>query len=1426
MNNRRFKKAITLLLAVVLTVGLVAVPSFAVQTETACLDFSQVTVASLSGHTLADAQEETAQLQLYDDDELVTFIVTLEEAGIANAVPAGMRIQDFLGSVAGEKAAKLVEKAQTMVQAYFQRIGSDIVVERSFSILLNGFAVTAPYGSLEELWKIPGVASVAVSQRYAMPQLQDDPYEGGTGIEEGQCVYSGQMMQSQEAANAGYSGEGMVIAVLDSALDITHPDFAVMPDAPALDQQSVADVLAEGNLNVSGADADSLYYSEKIPFVYDYAQKDTDVADSDYHGTHVSGSAVGNSDAHKGVAPDAQLIFMKVFDNGSASDADIMAALEDCAILGVDVINLSLGQGGGFTYVENYEAALDMCRQLGIQVVAACGNDSDARYGLNNTGENLGIPAALVSEPDSGFVTSPSTNPYALSVASAVRSRKEASTYVLCADQKLYYTDPNAGSSVQFNQVLQGEYEYVMVPGAGTEADYEGLDVTGKLAVVQRGQITFVEKEQNAVRAGAVGLIIVNTDEEIPTITLEKYLPAALLRHSDGQILAQQVQRNLTISGSQVDYVDADRGGLMAVTSSLGVAPDMTLKPEITAPGQGEYSAVPGGGYENHNGTSMATPQISGASALLTQYYESQYPELTKVQIAQRVSTVLMNTAKLITDEYGVTYTPRKQGSGLAQIMDAIGTEGYVTVEGNHRPVAQLGSSQDGSFAAKLTVHNITDTDQAYDLGAISLVPKVETVDGYLCMSNASRQLSQEEFTVSFSQDTLLVPAGGSTQIEVVLQLTEAGKAGLTDFVNGIYLDGYFIFDNAEGVDLHVPYIGFYGDWYALDIFDNSVYEEETPSVYGSRITCIDANGAGVNLGVNAFDATLPVSADYIAVGEQYMNQGYLPSFWYGLLRGAKTATLEILDESGQPVELYNTQTGEPMGTSEVFSCLRKSAFLSGAGAVSFNPLPSSIRWLPAMQTEQGLAYLPDGTYTVRLTAMPDGTSDAAYAQSFDMPLNIDNQMPEVVSYEVLALGAQRYLSVSLRDNHVLMGVQLADEAGSSAYTGMLPLCAEQTDYLVDVTALADAGVGTVRVYMCDYARNYVFSDVISLDITRVLPESITLKEDTFQCQGPQTIRLEAYLEPETVTDPVLIWASADECIATVTPISQPYVDAQTGKVSYLADVDVKDVTGQTTVTVTTEGGLSATAYISVKNFDKTALDTRIRQAQELQESDYTVASWESLQMVLKAAQELAAVECPSQKDLDEQEKQLAGAMEGLVKAGDPTALQQCIADAEDQISDYTLASATKISECLAQAKTQLKARADQASLDAAEQALAAALKNGQKKPAPTEPTVPTEPAEPEETKPEETVPATEPVETTQPTEQTESTEPSEPTEETEDTKSAEPDMQPALPEQPEEDESARWGVGVLIGVLCVGAVAGILLYRAEKRRKMRRRRR
>ena len=132
---------------------------------------------------------------------------------------------------------------------------------------------------------------------------------------------------------------------------------------------------------------------------------------------HVAGIILGNDDQIQGIAPDAQLVAMKVFrDNAEgAGDTAIINALEDAVILGVDAINMSLGSSAGFS--KDAEEAInnvyDNVRAAGVSLAVAAGNDNTA-----TVHSAIGGDIPLVSNPENGVVAAPSTYASALSVAS------------------------------------------------------------------------------------------------------------------------------------------------------------------------------------------------------------------------------------------------------------------------------------------------------------------------------------------------------------------------------------------------------------------------------------------------------------------------------------------------------------------------------------------------------------------------------------------------------------------------------------------------------------------------------------------------------------------------------------------------------------------------------------------------------------------------------------------------------------------------------------------------------------------------------------------------------------------------------------------------------------------------------------------------
>ena len=236
---------------------------------------------------------------------------------------------------------------------------------------------------------------------------------------------------------------------------------------------------------------------------------------ADSHGTHVAGIIAGRDDTITGVAPNAQLVIMKTFSDvqDTARSAWILAALDDCVVLGVDVINMSLGTDCGFSREMDKEAlsgVYDRIRAAGISIVAAASNSYNSTYSSEKNG-NLG----LTSNPDSATVGSPSTYKGALSVASISGTK---TPYLLYGETIIYFLESSDRVSEEKNfyddllpdGVDEMEIEFITIPGTGRSADYTGIDVKGKIALVRRGDTTFEEKAMIAENQGAAGIIIYN----------------------------------------------------------------------------------------------------------------------------------------------------------------------------------------------------------------------------------------------------------------------------------------------------------------------------------------------------------------------------------------------------------------------------------------------------------------------------------------------------------------------------------------------------------------------------------------------------------------------------------------------------------------------------------------------------------------------------------------------------------------------------------------------------------------------------------------------------------------------------------------------------------------------------------------------------
>ncbi|MBO6061470.1 MAG: S8 family serine peptidase, partial [Clostridia bacterium] len=721
------KRLISVLVAVLMVLS-VSGSVFALETTEASKPLEAKTTASYDLSAIRNGNTfdiKAAEAEDIAADRIVTIMVQLADA------PAMEKYSQYKAAVS--YAESLREKQDVAVKNIRKALGVDVDVIYNYTLLFNGFSFKGEYRLVEELNKLEGV-SAFVAAAWDVPEIR--------------LFNSTDMVGAIAAWDLDYTGEGRIVAVVDTGMMVDHPAFSNDPDAETAHfaKSDIAAIIAQGQLQGTGTatmNADNVYYSGKVPFRWNYVHRDYDVAHRyNDHGTHVAGIAAGNGGEIQGVAKDAQIAAMQVFaDSGGAGWEAILAALEDCVVLGVDAANLSLGSPCGFTeyYSPSYATTFENLVNAGVNLSMSAGNESNTGY--NNAWGGYALPL----NPDYGVVGSPSTWAKSLSIASVDNDKSQTYTIENAETGNLYSYTENADNDAKLDARYGGQtLDFVAVPGYGEMSDYEGINVEGKVAVVSRGSTTFVEKAQNAQANGAIVCIIYNnTDGSInmatdPSITI----PFIFVLKDSGDEMAEQGEGQIIINTEQ-SIMDVPGGGQPSSFSSWGTTSDLKLKPEITAPGGNIYSStdprpsMSGAYYQAWSGTSMSAPHVSGGMAIVTSYVNEMFPDLSTAEKQNMVDTILMSTANPVEDKDGAFAAVRSQGAGLMDLADAVTTTSYITVPGSVRPKIELGDDPDytGVFELTFNVVNFGDTDLSYvvepfvlmdDLAAIAYGPDAE----------------------------------------------------------------------------------------------------------------------------------------------------------------------------------------------------------------------------------------------------------------------------------------------------------------------------------------------------------------------------------------------------------------------------------------------------------------------------------------------------------------------------------------------------------------------------------------------------------------------------------------------------------------------------------------------------------------------------
>ena len=1042
--------------------------------------------------------DSSQQVTAYAPDERVRIVIELEDAPLLDShkVSQYASVTDFLDSSAAQSSERKLERARKAVKSQLATKLDDVEVRYEYTTVFNGLSVEADYADLETIQDLPGVKDAYVSQVYQLIEPVNE-----TKLADSVPAIGGDISQK-----TGYTGKGMVVAILDTGLDTSHDAFQNGVNGAKYTKTDIQAKILNNKLHAGEISVDSVYKSSKIPFAYDYSEPDTNVAGGNSHGTHVAGIVGANGGKVTGVAPDAQLMILKIFkDDGSgAYDSDILAALDDAVMLGVDAINMSLGMTAGFSQAAEakMQEVYQRVKNAGISLMCAAGNEYSSSY---KSASGTDLP--LASNPDNGAVASPSTYDAALSVAS-MNNVKATAPYLLVGDRKIRYSDPAETASKQIAS-LNGTYEYV-VCGVGATTDFTGKALSGKVALIQRageenGEIlTFAQKEANAKAAGAKAVIIYdNVEGDLVNMSTDGNIPAVFISKADGEAMLAASDKHVSFSKSYLSQFQDAYSGKMSDFSSWGVTPDLKLKPEITAPGGDIYSTLPGGLYGSMSGTSMASPHMAGAAVVMAQYITEELggTVMTQQEITALSNKLLMSTAVPVKNKQGLPYSPRKQGAGLVQLGRATKAKAYLSSAEGGLPKAELGDSTDGSFSFSFQANNLSNAAIKYEVGVTVLTEDTVKENGKTYLAQSPRQMGADEVTVT-APSTVTLRANGTAAVNVSLTLTAKGKAALSkDFPNGIYVEGFVTLTpvGSDTISLGLPFLGFYGDWSAAPIFDASVYDtDKSPAVYRTMLGLFGADGSGYYLGHNLYATDNDrFDKNYIAMSNKTSN--YHVTAAMAMLRNADKLTFSVTNESNANV-YEETLTNQ----SKTYYSSSQQSYHTPMAATGFTGYTKS--------KFSAAKALPEGKYTYTVTATLNGKAET---ESF--PLTIDNQAPEVVKSEVVIQNGKRLWKVTVRDNHYVQAV--CATLGSTPLTGWYaPNETEEGVESVITFDLSDQALSDLtqaKIGLVDYADNQTVSGYYDLTVGTVVdPEPTEPEEEPVlaSIKAPASIQPDAQL--------------------------------------------------------------------------------------------------------------------------------------------------------------------------------------------------------------------------------------------------------------------------------------------------------------------------